>query len=108
MADAAHHALLHGPGIRAHLQHVEIVIGFEQQHVRAAQVELDGFGNVAQIGGDADAHALRLEAEAHRIDGVVRNAEALHFDIADLEAGAGLERLQPRGRRLAPIDGRAR
>ena len=35
VAHAAHHALLHGPRIRANLQHVQIVIGFEQQQVGA-------------------------------------------------------------------------
>ena len=81
------------------------MIGFEQKHVGAPQMELDGFGHVAQVGGDADAHALGFEAEAHRVDGVVRDAEALHFDIADPEAGAGLEGLQARRRNGAPVDG---
>ena len=105
VAHAAHHPLLHRPRVRPHLQHVEIVVGFEQQQIRAPQMKLDGFGNVAEIGRHADAHALRFEAEAHRIDGIVRNAEALHFDVADLKAGAGLERLQARVG-FAPIDGR--
>ena len=47
----------------------------------------------------------RLESESHRIDGVVRDAEALHVDIADAQARAGLERLQARGG-FTPIDGR--
>ena len=39
----------------------------------------------------------RLEAEAHRIDGVVRDAEALHFDIADLKAARRPEKLPAAG-----------
>ena len=60
-------------------------------------MELDRFGDVAEIGRHADPHALRLEAEADRVDGVVRNAEALHFDVADLKTGAGLKGLQDAG-----------
>ena len=37
-----------------------------------------------------------LEAEADRIHGVVGNAEALHFDVADLKARAGLKGLHYR------------
>ena len=50
---------------------------------RAAQVELDRFGNVAQIGDHADLDALGAKAEAHGIDGVVRDGEAVDLDIAD-------------------------
>ena len=59
-------------------------------------MKLDRLGHVAQIGGDADLDALRLEAEAHRIDGVVRNAEALDLDIADAKRRARLEGLERR------------
>lgn len=33
---AAHHPLLHGPGIRSNPQHFQIVIGFEHNHLAAA------------------------------------------------------------------------
>ncbi len=102
---AAHHALLYGPGVRADLQHVEIVIGFEQQHVGAAQMELDGIGNVAEVGDDADVDALRVKTVAHGIDGVVGDGEAVDVDIADGEARASLETLQAR-RGVLPIDER--
>ena len=68
MAVAAHHALLDAPGIGADLQHVEIVIRFEQQDLHAAQMEFDGIGHVAEIGRDADLNAFGVEAEADRID----------------------------------------
>ena len=67
-------------------------------------MELDGVGQVAQVGDDADLDALRAKAEADRIDGVVRNGEAVDFDIADREAGAGLKRLDCRERAI-PLDG---
>ena len=106
MAHPAHHALFHRPWVRSDLQHIQIVIGFQQQQVSASQVKLDGFRNVAQVGGYADAHALRFEAVADGVDGIMGDAETLHFDIADAEAGAGLERLQARGPSFAPLDSR--
>jgi hypothetical protein len=81
------------------------VIRFEQKEVGAAQVVLDGFGDVAEVGGDADAYALGIETEADGVDGIVRDAEALHLDIADLETGAGLERLED-GDGFVPVNGR--
>src|ERR1019366_8551764 len=44
----------------------------------------------------------------HRVDGVVRDAEALHFDIADPEAGARLEGFEARRLYRAPVDRRRR
>ena len=106
MPHPAHDALLHAPGVGADFQHVEIVIRFEQQQVRAPQVEFDGLGNVAEVRDHPDAHALRGETEAHRVDGVVRDAEALDCDIVDLETRARLKWFQARGLRFAPVDGR--
>ena len=60
-------------GIRPDLQHVEIVIRFEQQQIGAAQMEADRIGHVAQIGRDAELDALRAQAEPDRID--ARRAE---------------------------------
>jgi hypothetical protein len=44
------------------------------------------------------------KAEAHRIDGVVRNGEAVDLDIADAKRGPGLETIQAR-RVFAPGNG---
>ena len=73
--------------------------------MRAAQVELDGVGDVAQVRYQAHFDALRAKTEAHRIDGVVRDGKAIDFDIAHAERGARLETIQPR-RELAPGNGR--
>src|SRR5689334_6249043 len=107
VAVAAHHALLHRPGIRSDLQHIEIVIGFEQQHVRAAQMKLDRVRNITEVGDDADLDALRLETKAYRVDGIVRNGEAVDLDVADDQARARLKALQARGTAF-PIDERRR
>ncbi len=104
MSFAPHDALLDGPWVRPHLQHFEIVIGFEHQQVSAAQVELDGIGHIAQVGYQTHFNALRAKAEAYRIDGVVRNGEAIDFDIAYTKCRPGLETIQAR-RVFAPGDG---
>src|SRR5581483_1281757 len=63
-----------------------------------------GLGNVAQISDNSDLDALGAQAQAHRIDGIVRNRETVHFDISDCKARARLKHLDD-GRCLAPIDG---
>ncbi len=47
MAGPAENALLDDPGIRADLEHVQIVIGFEDQAIGAAEMHFDQFGHVA-------------------------------------------------------------
>jgi len=100
---AAHHALLHGPRIRANFEHLGVVVRFDQQQIRAAQVHFDGIGQVAQVRCDSDLDALRANAETDRIDGVVRHGEAIDVDIANREPGTGLKAIE---RRLEffPID----
>ena len=75
MADAAHHALLHAPRIRAAAQHLEIVVGFDHQHVTSAQVMANAGRHVAEIGADADLDAVAAKGEADGIDGVMRDGE---------------------------------
>src|SRR5439155_25081743 len=70
VAYARHDSLLDGPRVRPDLQHVEIVIGLEHQKIRATQVILDGFRDVAEVGDNSDADALCFETEPHRIYGV--------------------------------------
>ncbi len=105
MAVAAHHALLDGPRVGAHAQDFEVMIGFEQQEIRTLQVELDGIRNVAEIGDHAELDALGAEAEADGVDGIVRDSEAVDFDVADREARAGLKTLEARCG-VFPIDQR--
>src|SRR5438477_12881614 len=67
MTVAAHHALLDGPGVRTHFKHLQIVVGFEHQNVRAAQMKLDGVRNVPKIGYNCDFDALRAKAKPYWI-----------------------------------------
>ena len=104
---APHHPLLHAPGIRANLQHVEIVIRFHQQNLHAAQMNFDGIGDVAQVRRDADLDAFGMKAKPDRIDGIVRNRETLHRDIPHNPARTGLKRFDPgRGQLVFPVDQR--
>src|SRR5258708_9901140 len=106
MTFSPHDALLHGPGVRTHLEHLQIVIGFEHQQIGAAQVEFYGIRHIAEVGDDADLDALRTETEADRIDGVVRDGEAVDVDISDRKRSPGLETVQL-GSVLAPGNGGA-
>ena len=62
MAGAAHHALLDVPGIGAHLQHFEIVIGFEDQEISFAQMMFHKLGQVTEVGDDGDFYSIGAEA----------------------------------------------
>jgi hypothetical protein len=91
VAGAAHHTLLDVPGIRADLEHFEIVIGFEDHAVAIAQVLLHEFRHVAEIGNQSEFYAAGAKGEAERIDGVVWNTERRHFNIAHGKSVASLD-----------------
>lgn len=91
MARAGEDALLDDPGIRADFQHVEIVIGFEDEAIGLAEVDLDEFGHVAEIGADGDLMAIGAEGKADGIGGIVRDGKSVNVNIADGEALAGLD-----------------
>ena len=104
VAHAAHDALFYRPRVGADFQHFQIVVGFEQEHVGALQVDADGIGEVAEVGGDGDFDALGAEGETYGVGCIVGDGEAIDVDIADGEAGSGLEEFQD-GLELAPGDG---
>ena len=86
VAGAAHHALFDVPGIRPHLQHFEIVVRFEHQEIRIAQVMLDQFRHVAEVCDDGHLCAIRVERVANRLDRVVRDGKRVNLHIPDLES----------------------
>jgi len=92
MASAGENALLNNPGIRTHLQHFQIVIGFENQAVGIAQMNFYQFWKVAEVRDDGHLDAFGAESEAHRIGGVMRNRERVYVYIADGEMSAGMNR----------------
>ena len=93
VADAGEDALLDRPGVGAVAEHLEVVVGFEQQDVDALEGGLDVGGHVAEVGGDghADGFGVGLEDEAAGVGGVVGDGEGRDGDVADGEVGAGVE-----------------
>ena len=66
-------------------------------------MHLDGIGDVAEIGDDGATDALRADDVADGVNGVVGDRETANVEVADREAGAGLEGLTGRGDTL-PVD----
>jgi hypothetical protein len=93
MSRAAHDALLHMPGIRTNLEHLQIVIRFEHDSIAIAQMLLHQFGHVTEIGHERELHAGGAKREAERVDSIVGNTERSDFDIADAKSMAGLNEL---------------
>jgi len=79
------------------------VICFEHEKVCAAQVVADGYRQIAQVNGNANANAVSFKTEAHGIGCIVRNAEAVDFDIADFKRCARLKCLELR-HGLSPVN----
>ena len=96
VSDAGKDALLDGPGVGAVAEHLQVMIGFEQEQVNLFQLGFDVGRDVAEVGCDSHAHALGLEDEADGVCGVMRNGEWADGDVADLERLAGLKELDGR------------
>lgn len=92
MTGTGKHALLDDPWIRADLEHVQIVIGLENHAVGLAEMDLNHFREIAEIGANGDLCAVGAKSEADRIGGIVRNSECMDIDIADGKVLAGLDR----------------
>src|SRR5437016_2239641 len=90
MPGAAQDALLHLPRVRANLQHIQIVIGFQHQAICSAQMHLHQLRHVAEVGNDGHLCAVRSERKADRIGGVVRNRKRVNVNVANREMLARL------------------
>src|SRR3954453_16036276 len=104
MPSAAHHPLLHGPGIRPYPQHLEIVIRFEDHHIRSSEMNAKRIGDIPKIGRNRDFYTATRQRIADGIDRVMRNGEARDVEVADREAPPRSKHFY---RRLfpVPIDG---
>ena len=96
VAYAGEDALLDGPGVGAVAEHLEVVIGLEEEDIDPLEGGLDVGGHVAEIGGKGHADALGREDEAAGVGGVVGDGEGGDVDVADGEPGAGVEVLDGR------------
>ena len=85
-------ALFDDPGIGADLEHVEIVVGLEDEAIGLAEVGPHVIRQVAEISADGDLGAVGAEGESDGICRVVRDGESVDFNVADGEALAGLDR----------------
>ena len=91
MAGAAEDALLDDPRIRADLEHIEIVIRFENQAIGATEMDFDKLRHVAEVGDDSHFRAVRTKGESDGISRVVRNGESVDVNVADCEVLARLD-----------------
>jgi hypothetical protein len=91
MAGAGKDALFDDPGIGADLEHVQIVIGFEDEAIGLAEMDANVIRQVAKIGADGDFGAVGAEGESDRIGGVVRDGERVYINVANGEALASLD-----------------
>ena len=99
MAVAAEDALLDAPrALGVVLEQFEVVVGFEDKGVGGADAFEDELGGVPQVGQEADVSGRRMEKKSNRIVGVVRHAEGVHGQVADLEGGAGGEEAEVQAR----------
>lgn len=85
MAGAGEDALFDDPGIGADLEHVEVVIGFEDEAIGVAEMDANVIGHEAEVGADGDLVAVGAESEADGVDGIVGNAEGVDVNVADGE-----------------------
>jgi hypothetical protein len=90
MAGAGKYALLDDPRIGSNLEHIEVVVGFEDQTISFAEVDFDKLRHVAEVGADGNLGAVGAKGETDGIDGIVRDGEGVDVDVADTEALAGL------------------
>src|SRR5260370_1810897 len=72
-------------------EHVEVVVGREEEGVDAREGGFDGRGDVAEVGGEGHAYAVGGEDEAAGVGGVVGDGEGGDVDVADGELGTGVE-----------------
>ncbi len=90
MAGTGENALLDDPGVGADLEHVEIVVGFEDEAISIAQMNFDEFRHIAEVGADGGFGAVSAEGEADGVGGIVRDGKGMNIDIADDKALTGL------------------
>ena len=108
MPGAAEDALLDDPRIRSDLEHVQIVIGFQQQTIGVAQMNFHQLRHVAKIGDQRHLRAIGAKREADRVGSVVRNLKGVDIDIANRRSAGRLEWFQLRANASPSRSGRAR
>lgn len=89
MAVPADDALLDAPwAARIILQHFQIMIRFQHEHVGAADAFHDEFRRVSEVREKTDVCAVGAKKKANRIVGVVRHVKRINDDGAQIETSA--------------------
>ena len=93
VAGAGKDALLDDPGIGPDLEHVEVVIGFEDEAIGLAEMDSHMIRQVAKIRANSDFGAVGAEGESDGIGCIVRDSKRMDVNVADGETLAGLNGL---------------
>ena len=93
VAGTRQNTLLDGPRVRTDFEHVQIVIGFENQAVGLAQMHFDVIRHIPKIGADSNLCAVGPKSERHRVDGIMGNTKCVNIDITDRKTLTGLNGL---------------
>src|SRR6266481_6536782 len=91
VAGAGKDALLDDPGIGPDLEHVEVVIGFEDEAIGLAEMDSHVVWQVAKIRADGNFCAVGAEGESDGIGCIVRDGERMDVNVADGETLASLD-----------------
>lgn len=92
MAVPAQDALLDAPrALGVGLEQLQVMIGFQQEHVRGANAFDDEVGGMAEVGQETNVSRSRADQKADRIVGVVRHGESVHDDIPHFKRCASAE-----------------
>ena len=85
----AQDSLLQAPGpMQTILQHLDIVVGLDHQHVRGADAFDHQPRDVAKVRDEAERAGAGAEEKADRVLRVVRNGEGFHREVADFKTAA--------------------
>src|SRR5437016_4222252 len=95
MPDVACDALLDRPRIRPHLQHIAIVIRFDQHQCAPAQSLRHQLSNVAEISYDSNFYSFGFNRERESVDAIVRYRERMKVQRTNLKRLAGSNLLAP-------------
>ena len=76
-------------GVRSVLQHLDVVVGLDDQVVGLRDEGLHLVGNGSSIGDDAEVHAVGLNHIANVLAGIVRHGERCDVEASQREGFAG-------------------
>ena len=92
MTVTAEDALFDTPGsAEIVLEHLDVVVGFQEQHMGGADTFHDEFGGMTEVGHEAEVACGGAQEEPDRILGIMGDGKGVHAHIADVERSAGVE-----------------